>query len=369
VFPLPPIVAAGLVAVAALLATRLRLPPFIRRALGWGRTVAPLGWFLLGAILGPGLGLFDHSLLEACAPILAIATGWVAARAGAEWGGATRETPASWSWAHVLDAAAALLLPAALLGAAVLGQLTPTQQQWRVLGPTVLTMTAAAALAGSGNAVRLTPIALAVAVAALVAMLLPHTAVADAKRLLLATGYTIGGAWICTALAARLARRGVLLPGTLAALMLAAGIGYVTRLSPLVVCAVLGFALVRRSAPHARLAAELRLHEPVAVAVLWTLAGAGAGGPLVAVALATALFALWPIGRRLIGGPVDMDAALGLAIAANFALTAGPALGEWVRVVPTVAALGLLLVRIMPDIRTRYAERLTSPAARVEVSA
>jgi hypothetical protein len=367
VFPLPPIVAAGLVAVAALLATRLQLPTFITRALGWGKSVAPLGWFLLGAILGPGLGLVDHTLLEACAPILAIATGWVAARAGAEL--ATREAPASWSWAHVLDAAAALLLPAALLGAAVLGQLTPTQQEWRVLGPTVLTMTAAAALAGSGNAARLTPISLAVAVAALVAMLLPHTTVADAKRLVLATGYTIGGAWLCTALAARLARRGALLPGTIAALILAAGIGYVMRLSPLVVCAVLGFALVRRSAPHARLAAELRLHEPVAVAVLWTLVGAGVSGPLVPVALATALFALWPIGRRLIGGPADLDATLGLAIAANFAMTAGPVLGEWGRAVPTVAALGLLLVRIMPDIRWRTAERLTSPAARIEVSA
>src|SRR5262249_53961214 len=117
-----------------------------------------------------------------------------------------------------------------------------------------------------------------------------------------------------------------------------------------------------------RLAAELRIHETVAVAVLWTLAGAGAGGSLIPVALGTALFALWPIGRRLIAGTADVDASLGLAIAVNLVLGAGAGLGEWDRAVPTIAALGLLLVRVLTLSRPRAERRLTSPAARVEVS-
>ena len=204
------------------------------------------------------------------------------------------------------------------------------------------------------------------AAAALVAVLRPFTRVTDLKEVALWLGYAAGGAVLCAGLAIRLARRGSPRTATIAALCLGAGIGAASGTSPMVVCALTGFALARWSIPHARLAGELAIHEPTVAAVLWTTAGAAIGGPLATVAIAAVLVALWPLGRRILAGIAPTEPTLGLAIAVNFLLTPGHGTGDLERAVPTIAALGLLLVRVTPV--TRAAERLTPPARRVEVS-
>lgn len=365
-FPLSPILAATLVAAAVLLASRLPIPDPIARGLRWGTTVTSLGWYLLGVLLGPGLDLLDRDVLDACAPLLAVAIGWVAARAGAELARPEAErTP--WSAPRVLETIGAFLVPAALLAGAVRWLMPPTIDQWKVIGPVIVTLAAALALAGTGNPRQVLFGSFTLALAAVVALLLPHPSRTELKRLGIALAVAIAGAGMCTAIAARLSRRASFLPGTIAALCLAAGIGAVSRVSALVVCGVVGFALARRSLPHEHLAAELRIHEPVATAIVWLFAGAMLGGPLAVVGLATGLVALWPVGRRLIGGATEIDSTLGLAIATGFVLTAGAGLGDWTRAVPTIAALGFLLVRVIPI--TRAGEPLTPPARQVEVSA
>lgn len=365
-FSLSPIVAAGLLGLAALLASHLPRPPALTRALQWTAAVAPLGWYLLGVTLGPGVGILDRATLELAAPVIACAVGWVAAQATAEL--PSRDpAPKEWSAARALEAAGALLIPAALLVAAARWLIVPSLQQWRVVGPVVATLSAALALAGTGNPRRITAGSFALAAAALVVLLVPHITPADLKRGALSLGLAIGGAALCAVIAARLARRAPILPGTIAALFLAAGIGSVTGLAPLVVCGLMGFALARWSVPHARLALDLRIHEPAVAALLWTTAGAAIGGPLIPVAAATLLVTAWSLGRRAIGGTTPVDSTLGIAIATGVMVTAGPALGEWERAVPTVAALGLLLLRVIPI--TNASERLTSDTRRVEVSA
>lgn len=326
-------------------------------------TVSPLGWYLLGVTLGPGVGILDRALLDLIAPILAAAVGWVAARATAEL--ATPD-PDAWSATRALEAAGALLIPAALLVAAVRWLMTPAPQEWRIVGAVIATVAAAVALAGTRNPRRVTIGAFAFVLVALIALLVPHNTVADLKRGALAIGYGIGGAAVCAVIAARLSRRAPFLPGTIAAVCLAAGIGYASGLSPLIVCGVMGYALARWSIPHARLALELRIYEPSVAILLWILAGAAIGGPLIPVAVGAALVIVWALGRRLIAGATPVDSTLGVAIATGFALTVGPALGEWERAVPTIAAAGLLLLRVIPI--TDATERLTSAARGVEVS-
>ncbi len=358
VLPLSPLVATALVGIAALLAARLLRPspPPRTQVLQWGARASPLGWFLLGLLVGPGLGFLDRALLDAGAPIIACAVGWVAARAGAELG--IRER-AEWSVTSTLEAAGAVLVPAALLVVAAQGQLTPSSQEWKLIGPIVATLAAAVALAGTANPRRAAAGSIGLATVALAALLLPHARGADLRRLAIWLACAGGGAILCAGLATRLARRQSPVPATIAALCLAAGIGMVSGSSPVVVCALMGFGLARWSAVHVRLAAELEIHEATVSAVLWTTAGAGVDGPLVTVALAAVLVALWPLGRRIVTGVTPVNSTLGLAIAMNFMLVAGPG-ATLARVVPTIAGLGLL---------PRAPERLTSAVRRIEVSA
>jgi len=358
VFPLSSLAAAALLAVVVLLAARLPRPASIAPMLQWTALASPLGWFLLGAVLGPGLGLLDRALLEAAAPVIAVAVGWVTARAAAEL--ASHATPGERPASHLLGTVGAFLVPAVLLLAAAHWLLTPSTQEWMVLGPIVATVVAALALAGTAAPGQAAAGSMVLAATALVALLLPHAGLADLKRVAMWLGYAIGGAILCAALAARLAHGGSL-AGTIAALCLGAGIGTASGASPMVVCALMGFGLSRWSIPHARLAGELALHEPTVAAVLWTTAGAAVGGPLATVGVAAVLVALWPLGRRIAAGVGPMDSTLGLALAVNFVLMSARESGELERAVPTIVAFGLLLVRVT-------SQRLTPAARRIEVS-
>jgi len=366
--PLPPLVAVALLAIAGVLASRLPRPAWIARALQAVGAAAPLGWYLVGVVLGPVLGLLDRPLLDASAPVLACAIGWIAARAGA--GLAAPRPPGDRSAGR--DAAAAgiaLVIPAALLYAAGRYLAPPIAPDWRPVGPVIATLAAAVTLAGAADSRRAIILALLAAAAGLLAPL-PHGRLTGLPFPAAWAAFTIAGIALVALLADRIARRaGASLPGTIACVCLGTGVGLATGASPLVVCALAGAALARWSPPFARLHDDLAITEPAVGAVLWVAAGALISGPFPAVALAGALLALWPLVRgRFARTTPPADPAFGLAVASSFAYTAGPAAGRWGPAIVTAAAIGLLVLRAVPAPRPRATPRLTSDARRAEVS-
>jgi hypothetical protein len=365
VFPLRPIIAAALVGVAALLATLLPRPVWLARVLDRVGAIPHLGWFLLGIVLGPALGLLDDALLRACVPAIGCALGWVAAGAGATVG--TPRPPDERRTARELVViAAALLVPAALLYAA--GRFLPATiaPAWKPAPAVIATLVAALLVAGAAAA-RTIAAALLVAAAALVT-LLPHAHRADAWHAAAWVAFAAGGAATGALLAARLARRAPTpLPATIAGVALAAGIGLATGTSPLLVCGLTGAALARWSSAHTRLALDIGATEPVAAATLWVAAGALIVGPLPAVALAAVLLALVPLVRQRFLAPNPSGRTLGLAIVLSFTFTAASPLGPSAGAVRTAAALALLLTAL-PALVRGAGRPLTSRHRNAEVS-
>ena len=348
-FPLPPIIAAALAGVAALLATVLPRPTRLVRSLDGLAAVPQLGWYLLGVVLGPGLGVLDHDLLRACVPALGCAIGWVAARAGATAG--ARPLPEERrSVRDLAIIAAALVVPAALVYAA--GRFLPATiaPAWKPLPAVIATLVAALLVAGAADG-RTIAASLLVAAAAFVT-LLPHAHRADLKHAAAWVGFLAVGAAAGALLAARLARRASTpLAATIAGVGIAAGIGMATGTSPLLVSTLVGAALVRWSPPFARLADDIGITEPAAAAALWVAAGAWIGGPFPAVLVAAVLLAIVPLARRrLMPQPVPAGArTLGLAIALSFTITVAGPLEPIAAAVRTSAALALLLAAL-PDL-------------------
>jgi len=365
VFPLPPIVAAALAGFAALLATYLPRPAWLARVLDSVAAATPLGWYLVGVVLGPALGLLDDDTLDAAIPAMACAIGWVAALAGATLAArrpvGERRSPGPWA-----VAALTLAIPAALLYGA--GRfLSPTLAPAWKPAPAIIATLVATLLVAAATDVRTITATLLVAAAALVT-LLPHAHRADLLHALRWAGFAIGGAATGALVAARLARRAPTpIPATIAGVGLAAGIGLATGTSPLVVGALTGAALARWSPAHARIADDLRAAEPVAGAALWIAAGAMFGGPLPVVAVAAVALALVPLLRRFSVPQAETDRTLGLAVLLSFILTATSALGPQAPAVRTAGALALLLTAILPVLFTPAA-RLTSRHPRPEVS-
>jgi hypothetical protein len=367
VFPLRPLIAAALIGVAALLATLLPRPVWLARVLDRMGAVPQLGWFLVGVVLGPVLGLLDDALLRACVPALGCAIGWVAAGAGAAIG-TPRSRDERRTARDLAVIAAAVLMPAALLYAA--GRFLPATfaPAWKPAPAVIATLVAALLVAGAAD-VRTTAAALVVAAAAL-ASLLPHARRADAWHAAAWVAFALGGAATSTLLAAGLARRApTALPATIAGVALAAGIGLASGTSPLLVCALTGAALARWSPAHARLALDFGVTEPVAVAALWVAAGALIGGPLPAVAVAAVLLALVPLVRQRFLPPTPSGRTLGLAIALSFTFTVAGPLGSMAGALRTAVALALLLTAWPALVRGPGLEsRLTSRHRSAEVS-
>lgn len=364
-FPLPPIVAAALAGLAALLATYLPRPAWLSRALDGVAAATPLGWYLVGVVLGPALGLLDDDTLDAAIPAMACAIGWIAALAGATLAAprpaGERRSPGLWA-----VAALTLVIPAALLYGA--GRFLPPAlaPAWKPAPAIIATLVAALVLAAATD-VRTTTAALLTAAGALVT-LLPHAHRADLLHGARWAGFAIGGAATSAIVAARLARRAPSpIPSTIAGIALAAGIGLATGTSPLVVCALTGAALARWSPAHARIADDLRATEPVAGAALWIAAGAMFGGPLPVVAVAAVALALVPLIRRFSAPRAGSDRTLGLTVLLSFTLTAAGALGPQAPALRTAAVLALLLTAVIPALFAP-AGRLTSPHPRPEVS-
>jgi hypothetical protein len=367
--PLPPLVAVALLAIAGVLASRLPRPAWIARALQAIGAAAPLGWYVIGVVLGPVLGLLDRPLLDACAPVLACAIGWIAARAGAALA-APRPPDDRFAIRDAAAAGAALVIPAALLFAAGRYLAPPIAPDWTPEAPVIATLAAAVTLAGAAGR----RYAIILALLAATGGILAQPSIGRVAGLPFPAAwavFTIAGVALAALLANQIARRAAApLSGTIAAICLGAGVGFATGASPLVVCALVGAALARWSPPFARLSDDLAITAPAVAAVLWMAAGAQFSGPFPSVALAAALLAFWPlVHARLARGASRTDQTFGLAVASSFAYTAGPAAGRWGPAVVTAAAIGLLVLRAIPAFWSFAAPRLTSGARRAEVSA
>ena len=370
-FPLPPLVAAALVALAALLATYLPRPPWLDAFLAGVRRAPPIGWLIVGVLLGPVVGILDRSIVDALTPVVACAVGWVAAGAAARLAvpGAPRRMP--WSLGEIAGLLAAFLVPAALSYVATRVLPPALAPAWKPVWPIIAVLSAALALAAApaARAGAATIMSLAVTAGALLA-LLPHTRRSDLPAIALWLGFAIGGTLVCMLVARRLGRQPKTRPAaTITALCLAAGIGIASGTSPYLVCSLLGVVLAKWGPGYERLGDELAPTESTVGAVLWFAAGLLAGGRFPATYVAALLLALWPaLRRRFTAGVPAGRYTLGLALALSYALTTTRTLGTGGAALVTASALALLVTSLLPS-RRRAAAPLTSSPPQAEVTA
>jgi hypothetical protein len=370
VFPLPPLIAAVLVALAALLVTYLPRPPWLVAVLAGARRAPPIGWLVIGVVLGPLLGVLDRPLIDALTPVVACAIGWLAAGAAARLaapvsGAAIREP---WSAADVAGLVAAFLIPAGLLYGALRVLPPAFAPAWKPAWPVIAVLSASLALAASPRAAAATGWSLLVTAAALLGYF-PHAHRSDVRPIALWLGFAFGGTLVGVLVARRLGRQTkTRAAATITALCLAAGIGMASGASPYLVCGLLGLALAKWGPGYERLADELAPTESTVGAVLWFAAGVLAGGRFPAVYVAALLLALWPaLRRRFVAAVPATRHTLGLALALSFALTSTRSLGTESGAVVTAAALALLVTSLVP-LRSRAPAPLTSATPQPEVT-
>ena len=369
-FPLPPLAAAALIALAALLATYLPRPPRLDVVLAGARRAPPIGWLLIGVVLGPLLGVLDGALLEGLAPVVACAIGWIAAGAAARLTAPQSPIREPWTAGDAAGLVAAFVLPAALLYGAMRFLPPSVAPVWKPVWPVIAVLSASVALAAAPRIRAATAVSLLVTAGALFA-LFPHTHRSDLTPIALWLGFGLGGVFVCVLVATRLGRQPkTRAAATITALCLAAGIGSASGASPYLVCGLLGVALAKWGPGYERLADELAPTASTVAALLWFAAGALAGGHFPQVLIAAGLLALWPAARRRFATAVPAPRqTLGLALALSYALTAERTLSPVERsALVTAAALALLLISLVPA-RNAAPAPLTSPTPRAEVTA
>jgi hypothetical protein len=370
VFPLPPLAAAVLVALAALLATYLPRPPWLVAVFAGARRAPPIGWLLIGVVLGPWLGVLDEALLEGLTPVVACAIGWIVAGAAARLTAPESAIREPWTAGYVAGLMAAFVLPAALLYGATRFLPPTVAPVWKPVWPVIAVLAASVALAAAPRGAAATAVSLVVTAGALLA-LFPHAHKSDVPPLAMWLGFALGGTFVCALVAARLGRQPkTRAAATITALCLAAGIGSASGASPYLVCGLLGLALAKWGPGYERLADELAPTASTVAALLWFAAGAFAGGSFPPVLVAAALLAFWPVLRRRFAAAVSPSRqTLGLALALSYALTAERALGPVERAaLVTAAALALLIISLVPA-RNAAPAPLTSPTPVPEVTA
>jgi len=284
-----PLLALALLLAAGLAATRLRLPQLRHRlSLDWAVTAgAPL--VLVGLLLGPGLGVLDPPTRRAVAPIAALGIGWIGAVFGAqlEWRLLRRIPPRVWALA-ALRAGATLVLT--VLAARLLTRLVPAlASAWRPTIPALLTIAGAAMISGGGAVIgrkmrraALLDTAFGVLVFALgLGLSHPHRPFHGA---LLGWAYWIavavvssGGVGVLFLWVSRL--RGEMDTNgfgldLLGVVLVGAGLGYATDLSPFVVCALATALIVNLSPLRRRVQTLLVAWEPPIYAVFLVAAAA-----------------------------------------------------------------------------------------------
>src|SRR5882672_10398876 len=273
----PVLALAGLAAIG-LLATRL--PPIPWRHVTSLDLVLAAGGplVLLGLVLGPGIDLINRPVLDALAPVAALAIGWIGAALGArfEWRYVRRIGRGAWLLA-ALSAAAAFA--AVTLGAWLLGRLVPAlATAWTPRLPVLLTLGAAAAASGPG---AVTLVARAVGV---------RKRATRAFSLAAALENACGTIVFLSLTRARPERAdvGFLL---LATLLFGAGVGYAAELSPLLVCGLATALIVSASPRRHAVRRVLAEWEPPIYAVFLVIAGAVLTLPTVWILVAVPLLA------------------------------------------------------------------------------
>lgn len=369
-FPLPPLVAAALVACAALLATYLPRPSWLVRLLAGAGTISPLPWYLIGVVFGPMLGLMDRSVQQAITPALGCATGWIAAAAGARAAAPTsRARYPAWTPRELAGVLSAFLIPAALLYGAPKFLPPSIAATWKPIWPLLAVSATAMAWTTTARTSLVSTISLLVSAGAVLA-LLPHAHRSDWWQSLTWCAFALGGTASCMLVAVRLGRQPKTRPAaTITALCLAAGIGLASGTSPFLVCGLLGIALTKWGPGFERLGDELTPTEPTITALVWMAAGALAGGRFPTVYVAALLLALWPALRRRIAPAVPAGRyASGLALVLSFTLTTERFLGAEGTALLTAVAVALLAAALVPS-RAPETQRLTSPTRPAEVTA
>jgi hypothetical protein len=278
-----PLLALALVLVAGIGVTRLTRPSLRHPLLdGILETGAP--FILLGAVLGPGLGLLDGATLRFLEPVIALGIGWVGASFGArlEWRMLRRVSRRTW----LVGAALALpvLLTTGVTAWALARSVPALGDAWggRPFAATALILAGAATTAaswrgpklGRRNALLDTMFG-TVAVTAGFALYHPQFAVRNIALTVLASA-ALG------AIFAALARwQDDLTDGGIAialtgVIVWGAGFSYALGLSPFVVCAVIAAVSVSMSPAAVRFSAQkvLRRFEIPLYAAFLIIAGA-----------------------------------------------------------------------------------------------
>jgi hypothetical protein len=310
-----PLLALALVVVAGIGVTRLTRRS-LHHPLFDGILETGVPFLLLGALLGPGLGLLDRSTLRTLDPIIALGIGWVGASFGArlEWRMLRRVSRRTWLVGAAL--AIPVLLTTGVTAFALARSVRPLGDAWgRPFAAVALILAGAATTAaswrgpklGRRNALIDTAFGTA-AVAAGVALYHPHLALRSIALTVIA-GATLGG--IFTALARsqdELSEVGIGIALT-GAIVAGAGFSYAAALSPFVVCALIAAIIVSAAPAPVRLAAHkvLRRWEIPLYAAFLILAGAVLGRFTVWLLPAAVLLALLRAGVRWVTVRFGLD--------------------------------------------------------------
>ncbi|HEV8510432.1 MAG TPA: hypothetical protein VGQ48_08300 [Gemmatimonadales bacterium] len=277
-----PLLALALVIVAGIGVTRLTRPSLHHPLLD-GILETGVPFVLLGALLGPGLGVFDAATLHVLEPVIAIGIGWVGASFGArlEWRMLRRVSGRTWLVGAAL--AVPVLLTTGATAWALARSVRPLGDAWgRPFVAIALILAGAATTAASwrgpklGRRNALLDTMFGTAAAAVgVALYHPHLALRSIALTLMASA-ALGGLFAGIArwqdswsdVGVAIALTGVIVWG--------AGFSYATALSPFVVCALIAAVGVSLAPAAVRLSAQKalrRLEIPLYAAFL-IIAGA-----------------------------------------------------------------------------------------------
>jgi hypothetical protein len=276
-----PLLALALVVVAGIGVTRLTRPSFHHPLLD-GILETGVPFVLLGALLGPGLGVLDRPTLRVLEPVIALGIGWVGAAFGArlEWRMLRRVSRRTWLIGTAL--ALPVLLTTGVTAWALARSVRPLGDAWgRPYAAIALILAGAATTAASWRGPKLgrrnallDTVFGPGAVAAGVALYHPPLALRSVAFTVLA-GAALGGLFAAlarrkeiTEVGVAVALGGVIIGG--------AGFSYAMGLSPFVVCALIAAVSVSASPATIRLSAQkvLRRWEIPLYGAFLTIAGA-----------------------------------------------------------------------------------------------
>lgn len=250
--------ALALVIVAGIGVTRLSRPS-LRHPVLDGALATGVPFVLLGALLGPGLGVLDAAAMRLLKPVVALGIGWIGASFGArlEWRMLRRGSRRTWLVGATL--AVPVLLTTAVVALILARLVPPLADAWgRPIFPVALVLAGAATTAaswrgpklGRRNALLDTAFGAAVAAAG-VALYHPQLAFRSIALTLVASG-GLGGLVVLIARGQKERSDAGVAIEVFGVILWGAGFSYATGLSPFVVCALITAVIVSFSPPGVR---------------------------------------------------------------------------------------------------------------------